>query len=493
MVEILKSNADIEKYQVSVARCIVEKLATTENLIKINTDRAEDFLLGNIEDEFLKKIFSERTYQFENCEIPLCANDIGPFEDYGFPLKKIINKLGVVKFYNCDVYAESFTSGTPVLFDHCFFKRIWQLPNANALEMQDCLYVDCTFEGKVHSLEGWSEHCKYTAPQFKACSFRDKISVVNSEFLSKFFVESKASNLKGAMKNIAVEDSLFHEKFLCNEYDSVELVDIRGSKFKSKFEMKSCSIDVMKLIDTNVDGLIDFYSSKIICFEAKKCIFKGLSVFEKCVFGNNVSELNQTAFFEYVTFSGLVNFRSAEFCSGLKLDKANFIEEANFLDTEVHPKQTNRETFRIIKHSFDDVGNYLEGNKYFALEMKKYREEISNNRWWNQDRIAYWFNEEISGYGQNYFRPMELVIALGLINYLLMACKNSNCLYKILPELLKKPVDMIATFANDFAMAIFPIKRFLYPEMEFISLVSYPIFGVLFWQLIVAVKRHTRR
>lgn len=44
--------------------------------------------------------------------------------------------------------------------------------------------------------------------------------------------------------------------------------------------------------------------------------------------------------------------------------------------SDLAAERTDRETFRIIKHSFDAVGNHIEANKYFAHEMQACRREL---------------------------------------------------------------------------------------------------------------------
>lgn len=75
-------------------------------------------------------------------------------------------------------------------------------------------------------------------------------------------------------------------------------------------------------------------------------------------------------------------FRNAKFHKGVDLSKSNFnyVAGANFLGCEIEDnkkeKVTNRETFRVIKHCFDSIGNHLEANKFFAEEMKAKKREL---------------------------------------------------------------------------------------------------------------------
>ena len=83
------------------------------------------------------------------------------------------------------------------------------------------------------------------------------------------------------------------------------------------------------------------------------------------------NNFNEKAKFEYVTFEKAVSFRGSNFPQGLAFEKANIADSVNFHGVSgLDPGNTQRETFRIIKHSFDKIGNYLEANKYYAKEME---------------------------------------------------------------------------------------------------------------------------
>lgn len=89
-----------------------------------------------------------------------------------------------------------------------------------------------------------------------------------------------------------------------------------------------------------------------------------------------------------MTFLSFVNFRNATFNSGLDLENANLKEMPNFLNVKLLSNNTNRETLRIIKHSFDKVGNHIEANKYFSLEMERHKNDMAGESW-SQEKIVF--------------------------------------------------------------------------------------------------------
>jgi hypothetical protein len=153
---------------------------------------------------------------------------------------------------------------------------------------------------------------------------------------------------------------------------------------------------------------------------------------------------------------------------------------------------TNRETFRIIKHSFDKIGNNIEANKFFVLEMKKYKEELSESKEITQEKVVFILNEMISDFGQSYLRPMSLLVGLGCVYTALVIGCEKNVLYRIYVP-ANNLLSGVSDCVNGFAMNILPFSKFLKPGMEFVSLIFYVVFAALIWQTVIAVKRHVRR
>ena len=161
------------------------------------------------------------------------------------------------------------------------------------------------------------------------------------------------------------------------------------------------------------------------------------------------------------------------------------------MKTNIDEKNTNRETFRIVKSSFDEIHNYIEANKYFSYEMKKYKEELKGTNK-TQEKVILFLNEKISNYGQSYVKPIFYMIATSIIYYLLILGYENNILYEIHPS-SNGFLEKISSSVNNVSKNILPFSKALKSGMEFVSLLFYIIFASLIWQTLVAVKRHTRR
>ena len=102
-----------------------------------------------------------------------------------------------------------------------------------------------------------------------------------------------------------------------------------------------------------------------------------------------------------------INFAYTEFKEKLDLTKVNIKDEANFLNIKI--KNLNRETARIIKHSFEKQDNIIEANKFYALEMKERAKELNDKN--NKDKnFIDWLVFKIHGISSNHSQDWILAL-----------------------------------------------------------------------------------
>jgi hypothetical protein len=168
--------------------------------------------------------------------------------------------------------------------------------------------------------------------------------------------------------------------------------------------------------------------------------------------------------------------RNTNFISGLDFSSANFKEYPNFLGANINPVNTNKETFRIIKHSFDKIGNTSEANRYFSCEMNK---EMSETLFLRSPakKTMLFLNRLLSNFGQWYFLPlMWLLILIPFHEWVVSSHTFDN-------------LDTL----NHIVKNILPIKHLLNDGMEFVSLLFYIAYSGLIYHFIISVKRVTKR
>lgn len=404
----------------------------------------------------------------------------------------ILNLLGSLWFNYCRFYVSSINLKTAkVYFQDCEFHQNWYLENYSMLKnVDDVIYQACIFYDDVSASknEDLQKEFDLENTQFRDCTFNQKLSFENIK-VKRLFNNSEYTNFKIGCLDIS--NCEVHDRFLLNKY-CIESVTLSNTTFKNKFEFKdNCTYD-FSIKDCNFDKLAEFFSTKFEKFIIFKSIFSDYIGFEYSSFGKNTVNKNNIADFKYMTCLSFVNFRNTEFFSGLDLENTNFKEDQNFLKTKINFDNTNRETCRIIKHSFDKIGNHVEANIFFSNEMKKLKTELKHKKWYSQKKLTLWFNEKISNFGQSYYSPLIILLISAAIFGILHYAYENNWLYKIKPE-YNKNIESVVDLFNGWAHGYLPFSRFFVNGMEFISLLFYIINLTLIWQVVVAVKRHTRR
>lgn len=407
----------------------------------------------------------------------------------------ILKKIGKIHFNYCKFYLSHLDlKESQCFFQDCEFFDNWYIQDYALLQNQsNVIYQMCTFhEGtSAAGREVQEERLSLTNSQFSDCKFGKELVLEYVDVAVPLF--NNGDYFEGSVEFLKVYHCTFEKRFTFNKY-SIDTVNMQSSVFSGKFEFRKNLVQEMEITNCNYKDIAAFYESSFVKFKIEQGIFEDFAGFEGSSFGQKWTEANKklVARFEYVTFKNEVNFRNTHFNDGLDIAHANFDSEPKFLNAEIDITFTTRETFRSIKHSFDSIGNYLDANKYFALEMKKYKKELENPGSRKQEKILFWFNEKISDFGQDYWRPIRIFLYSALVYFVLYLGYEYRWLYIINPT-ISETATLVSKYANMFALSIMPFKKMLTEGMEFISLIFYIWYSILIWQTIVAVKRHTRR
>jgi len=422
-----------------------------------------------------------------------------------FDYEKILKQFTSIHFNYCEFHTSNLDlPEIQCFFQDCKFHKYWTLYDYKVLKNKDdIIYQCCTFmeDVSVYSAEdkGMSFPILNESQFDYTCRFESELRFDNVKFKKSLFYSAQKNYLidKNLIKALTFNDCIFEHPFKLNNYQ-IDYFTCNDTVFKnkSKFEFKKNNIEYFQLSNTNFKALVDCYKTEFNLFFIEKSIFEKFTGFEQCKFGKKENNLKE-AIFQYATFLDFVNFRDAEFHSGLDLRNANFKESPNFLDVKVEPnnkiKKTNKETFRMIKHSFDKVGNIIEANKFFAYEMDKERKNISF--WDDADKkMILTLNYLVSRFGQSFILPLFWIFVVAGLHYYITDV-NHEWLQSFAPTDIKlktKLLDVINAF-DSFAKNILPFKKFLKEGMEFISLLFLIIYSTLIYNLIIAVKRITKR
>lgn len=414
-------------------------------------------------------------------------------------------------------------------------------------------YYNCKFLGDVNITNNYNYNENINNDYigfniFEECDFRKNISIKNIRMNGVFInVKSETNNKidedKFTFNEILILDCNFDSSFKINglekKYEGcpikIEKITIKNTKFKSKFELKNAIVKNIDFNNSNVNGIFDVYQSSFIKAKFYKSIFEDFAAFEYVVFGNEEKE-NITDFI-YTTFKDFSNFRNTRFKSGLNFSSANIKQEPNFLNTDINLLGTDRETLRIIKNSFEKVNNKIESNRFFIYEMIRYRKEVSSDVEESVNFLKLFFrvvfscneyvlniigsghvfknimstfskkfvlssNYYISRFGESYIQPF--IIFLFSISVYTGILKVHKDIFSEEPiaryaVLLRNFVTQdwfvsLSKILNACAANVPLFSKALENKsgIQFISLLFFIWFGILTWQVIVAVKRNTQ-
>lgn len=452
----------------------------------ITSDDLEDYFKG-INNEEKVSLFVD--------DVTVCLSDIHfPSRDSrdNYDYQPSLARLGAIHFQFCNFNVHTLELGdTKCFYQDCQFKNRWSIFNSPMLgNCSDVLYLGCTFHGSVSSYSPDNQE-KYTIDEqlFDDCKFIKEALFESVIFKKPMFNNSDGDH--GNIRKLHLLNCEIEDKFVLNNCD-LEYFYSEDSLFKSKFEFKSNVLKAFEISNTNFSKVVDTYKTKFTQFEIRKSIFEDFVGFEKCEFGEkNSNDEKLLTNFTYATFLSFVNFRNTKFHSGLDIENINLKESPNFLKTHISTQNSNRETFRIVKDSFDKTGNYIEANKFFALEMSKYENELSWKENW-QELLIYKINNFISNYGQSYVRPSVILIFISILYYSFTLGHDANTLYQLFPS-FNHSISSFSNCVNGWASNFIPFSRLLREGMEFISLIFYILNASLIWQIAVAIKRHTKR
>jgi len=360
-----------------------------------------------------------------------------------FDYLKILNLFGKIHFNYCEFYLSHLNlNNIKCFFQDCKFHNRWTLYNYNILKNEDnVIYQTCEFNKTIsnYTPEKSTKLAVYRHSQFDyTCTFNDSIKFDRVKFKDTLFNTNQYNYLEeNTIKELKFEYCTFEKKFKLNNYKIDEFI-CNDSIFEDKFEFKDNIIKVFEVNNSNFNKIVDLCVSKFKRFCIKRSVFENFVGFGKCTFGTSEKLNKELTLFKYVTFKDLVNFRDTKFLSGLDIKNINLQGGANFLDTQIELDNTPRETFRIIKNSFDDMGNIIEANKFYYKEMQKREEELKNNR--SKDFfewIVFKIHDISSNHSQNWLLPLYWIIIITFISsHIKEFFSQNNTEYYIIPLIL---------------------------------------------------------
>tara|TARA_R110002049_G_scaffold29552_14_gene100440 strand:- start:7398 stop:8558 length:1161 start_codon:yes stop_codon:yes gene_type:complete len=354
----------------------------------------------------------------------------------------------------------------------------------------ELIFEGVSFNSGLLSFDNELINCSIGTNQLKTFSVSDKKSNISYTDVKKFkFIDCKFSDdtfFKKNLESLIFEECVFEKRcYINNQYETntalieINRIVIKKTVFKENFKLHNTVIGYFHIEDTDFIKNADFFKSVFESGKDNNINFVAINFHALALFGN--TEFKQLLQFKYVTFKGYSHFRSALFKQGFDLEYANIEQEMNFfdirgLDRKDSKKTTSQETYRIIKHQLQKVGNIIGANKYHSLELSKRRQQLS---FYSFDYLVLLFHWVSSNHSQSWLLPLIWIFIVGSLTSWGVANSCSECCFYQIEHIFK----YISIFNLDDCLKKLPIIF----VMNKVSL------GYLYYQFLTAIRKDTRK
>ena len=284
------------------------------------------------------------------------------------------------------------------------------------------LFEKCTFlDSGFHNLN--LEKLKFNDCLFYSKKYPQEVILTASKiFFSSLECKNfdfSTSNTESA--NIIIRDSNFEELNLVDLSLEIDKVKVKNKIYLYSFSNKNQKIIIKnnsfinKIIGLYINfdllSIIDSFICDIVFFPSPKI--------------NNLNIQNSTLENGIDLNNSIIKDRLSLINSKIKnkkfdLSNTSLPSNMNFLNAKLEVE--NRETARIIKDSFDRQNNFIEANKYYAIEMKHFDNELMWTKDNLKEKLIFKFHDWSSEHSQNWVLPLFWILLFsmgyGVIEYL---------------------------------------------------------------------------
>lgn len=376
-----------------------------------------------------------------------------------------------------------------VYFNNCKFDFIPTITQKDIwlIKFNECIFND-SFEQFDKTLLTHTRDEKKV--YFNSCEFDNfKIGDISD---IRYNLDTKLSYFEingGVIDNFIIQNIEIASKFYTNkQYDEnnkkliIKNLEFSQVRFKENFKLHNCDISQFYIKDTDFEKHADFFMSSFKKGKEKDIEFKAINFKGLALFGD--TKFSEKLIFRYVTFEGYVHFRRATLEKGIDLDYSNIQNEINFYGVNILDNSSmTKESFRIMKYHLEKIGNKIEANKYYSLELNQNRKDIWHCNTINFDLLqrglVSCLHKISSNHSQSWIIPLTWIFVTGMtVNYfvnhkvLLLNYEYFKNISKYM-SLLTKLVD----YNND----------------NLLFLINKVILGYLYYQFLVSIRKDTRK
>jgi len=229
--------------------------------------------------------------------------------------------------------------------------------------------------------------------------------------------------------------------------------------------------------------IIDSFGIKKILQDSEYIKFNNIEVLEE--FSCESVEFRNTYFNDFNVEGATKNLSTTSFIDS-HMNNVKWGEISKIIAPEY--------MFRQLKVINDKHANYVEANKFYAMEMKVHEEDLFSGKVKSsrQEKFVFWINKLVSNFGQSFLRPLGWIVVFAILYAVIIYGNEQRWLENIFP-IASRCLNDIVYILNYPIKNIPPLEKLVKEDFEFMSLIFYIIFSVLIWQTIVALKRYTKR
>lgn len=159
----------------------------------------------------------------------------------------------------------------------------------------------------------------------------------------------------------------------------------------------------IELIKCTFNDIVDFIElEKIFFLKIRFSLFKNIVSITKSnieKFESSLNQFSESLFFSKISIN-IITLKSSYYKKIVINDIKNFRQKEIMSDNI-----SDRETARIIKDSFEQQNNIIEANKYYALEMKKREEDLTEGK-----NFFEWLVFKVHGISSNHSQDWLLAL-----------------------------------------------------------------------------------
>lgn len=270
-------------------------------------------------------------------------------------------------------------------FNACHFKKEPRFKNIN---IEHITFIDCCFNCDISHMLIQYEKLNIEF-EFIDCEF-------SRIMFDSFYSEKKnlyKFNINGGkidyleIRSIEMKNKFYINKQTKRNQKIVKInnLTIIDTVFQDNFKIHNCEVDNIFIQGVDFEKNADFFKSKFLKgsdehYQNDNSIyFTAINFNSLALFGDTV--FKEKLIFKYITFKGYNHFKSSKLNKGIDLEYTNIQNEINFYGLEIKDTSTtSQETFRIIKHQFEKLGNKIEANRYHSLELNQRLIALSNEK-----------------------------------------------------------------------------------------------------------------